>query len=267
MTERDDRDLTGAWALDALTPEEREAFERYLASDDDARVEAIELQDTAAVLGLSVAPVPPPTGMRARVLASIEGVAQVPSDAVETPATAAPLAVSAARMPEGDHRAPHRIVSTGRRLRFTRRTAAMLVGSLVVLAALVIGGVTVRGLVAPTGDTQAISQIQDASDARSARSVIAGGGTATVVWSGAEQRAMIAVADAESTPSDRVYQLWFIHDGTARSAGLFTVGASGTAKVALDGRMRDGDAVGVTVEPKGGSTHPTTHPIVVVQTA
>ena len=65
-----------------------------------------------------------------------------------------------------------------------------------------------------------------------------------------QQRAMLAVADVASTPADRVYQLWFIHDGKARSAGMFPVGATGTAQVALDGRMRAGDVV---VFPNAGS--------------
>lgn len=263
-----DRDLTGAWALDALPDDERLAFERYLRDDDDASAEATELADTAVLLGLAIPPVTPPPALRNRVLATVEGIPQVaPRDRDDS--AAAPVAAPVVdRMPQGRHHAARRgILSTGRTLRFTRRTAAMLATSLAVLAALVVGGVTVRGLVAPTTETQAIAQIQDAADARTARASIVGGGTATVTWSAAQERSALAVADASPTPADRVYQLWYINGGKARSAGLFSVGASGRAAVALEGRLRAGDTVGVTIEPKGGSTSPTTKPIVAVETA
>lgn len=53
--------------------------------------------------------------------------------------------------------------------------------------------------------------------------------------------------------------------GGAHSAGLFDGRGTSTAFL-LDGELAAGVAVGVTVEPAGGSEAPTTEPILVVQT-
>jgi anti-sigma-K factor RskA len=66
-------------------------------------------------------------------------------------------------------------------------------------------------------------------------------------------------------PSSKVYQLWVMGaNGSATSAGLLARAADGsTAPVLADGLVR-GDRVGVTVEPAGGTSKPTTTPIVVI---
>src|SRR6476661_5439611 len=43
-------DLLGAFALDAVEPDEREMVERHLANDPVARAEVDEMRETAAVL-------------------------------------------------------------------------------------------------------------------------------------------------------------------------------------------------------------------------
>jgi len=59
-------------------------------------------------------------------------------------------------------------------------------------------------------------------------------------------------------PDGRVYQVWVIGPAGTRSAGFL----SGTG-LALTG-VRAGERVGVTVEPAGGTSQPTTTPIVLV---
>jgi anti-sigma-K factor RskA len=61
-------DLTAAYALDALAPDEAEAYERHLAQCEKCRQELVELSEGAAALGFeAVAPAPPPR-LRAAIL-------------------------------------------------------------------------------------------------------------------------------------------------------------------------------------------------------
>jgi anti-sigma-K factor RskA len=61
-------DLTAAYALDALDPDEAEAYERHLAQCEDCRVQLAELSETAGSLAYgTVAPAPPPR-LRAAIL-------------------------------------------------------------------------------------------------------------------------------------------------------------------------------------------------------
>ena len=62
--------LTGAYAADALDAGERDAFEVHLGTCDACRQEVAELTATTARLGSAEA-VPPPPGLRARVLDEI----------------------------------------------------------------------------------------------------------------------------------------------------------------------------------------------------
>ncbi len=61
-------DLTAAYALDALDPEEREAFEAHLAQCERCRDEVAELSATAAALAFGVESVAPPPALRERIL-------------------------------------------------------------------------------------------------------------------------------------------------------------------------------------------------------
>jgi anti-sigma-K factor RskA len=61
-------DLTAAYALDALDPDEAEAYERHLSQCEDCRMQLAELNETAAALAYgTVAPAPPPR-LRAVIL-------------------------------------------------------------------------------------------------------------------------------------------------------------------------------------------------------
>jgi anti-sigma-K factor RskA len=61
-------DLTAAYALDALDPEEAEAYERHLSQCETCREQLAELNETAATLAFgAVAPAPPPR-LRASIL-------------------------------------------------------------------------------------------------------------------------------------------------------------------------------------------------------
>ncbi|MFI6938501.1 anti-sigma factor [Streptomyces sp. NPDC050418] len=61
-------------------------------------------------------------------------------------------------------------------------------------------------------------------------------------------------------PDGRVDQMWFADGASMRSAGLLSGEGVERVVLLLDGRIGGATAVGITVEPAGGSTRPTTEP-------
>ena len=72
------------------------------------------------------------------------------------------------------------------------------------------------------------------------------------------QTAALESTEFAPLPSGRTYEMWVIHDGAARPAGLFT-SAAGIVPVTVP--VAHGDTVAVTQEPAGGSSQPTTTPV------
>jgi anti-sigma-K factor RskA len=112
-----------------------------------------------------------------------------------------------------------------------------------------------------------IAGLLGAPDALVASAATSAGGTATVVASPRAAAVVFTSVGLPVLPPNSVYELWFIGAGGARPAGLVPPASRGmgeaTAPVLAPG-LSGGDAIGVTVEPAGGSTAPTTSPIVVL---
>jgi anti-sigma-K factor RskA len=64
----DAHDLTAAYALDALDPDEAEAYERHLSQCEECREQLAELNETAAALAFSTVAPAPPARLRASIL-------------------------------------------------------------------------------------------------------------------------------------------------------------------------------------------------------
>jgi len=252
---KDDLDLSGAYALDAVTPAEREAYEHVLESSDTARAEATELQDTAVMLGLSAAPVEPPAALRSALLAQIAVTPQLA--AVPKPVTGiAPVVAketgAASRKAES---------------RWFQRPAIAIAG-IAAAVSLVAGGIAFGdSLLSPpqqSTEASALEQLTLADDRAELVSDVAGGGVATMRYSAELGISAVSVSGAEDLGDDRTYQLWYIGEDGARPAGFLPADRRDDSWVLLDGTMSAGDAVGITVEPKGGSEIPTTTPVVVL---
>ncbi|MEU6688208.1 anti-sigma factor [Streptomyces sp. NPDC046832] len=92
----------------------------------------------------------------------------------------------------------------------------------------------------------------------------AGGGRAAVVVSRGEARAVFAADGLPALPEDSVYELWYAADaGDLRPAGLLPGTAQQTSR-ALQGPLAGAVAVGITIEPAGGSQQPTTDPLALI---
>ena len=64
----DAHDLTAAYALDALDPDEAEAYERHLSQCEECREQLAELNETATALAFTTVAPAPPARLRASIL-------------------------------------------------------------------------------------------------------------------------------------------------------------------------------------------------------
>jgi anti-sigma-K factor RskA len=273
--------LTGSYALDALTAQEREDFERHLHRCPSCDAEVRGLRETAARLAMAKT-VRPPDRMQERVLAATYRTRQLPPPAADRVARAhrrarvsrlfarTPSAVrpSGDPRPSGDHRpsADHRRPQLSRLpqlLRMPRLVGAVAAASLVVAVGLGITQIaTQHQLDSVQARNAAITKVVEAPDAQLETMRTSAGGTATVVFSDQQRAAVITTKGMASLPSGRVYQTWVLSSAGARSAGLLS--QLNQANQVLASGVQPGDRIGITVEPSGGTSTPTTTPVVIM---
>jgi anti-sigma-K factor RskA len=235
--------LSGAYALHALADDERTAFERHLAGCPACAQEVDEFTATAARLGLATAE-PPRPAVRADVLRRIVAVRQ------DSPRAGLPVR-------------PGR--GTGRVRPLSRWVLAACLA-----AAAAFGGTTVwqyeraqdardvAGRAQRTADD--LAAVLAAPDARTRNARLPGGARGTVVVSASRDAAVFVSSGLAEPPRGKVYQLWFDDGGTMRSAGLMDPRPGGRS-VLLDGPVGRATGMGITVEPAGGSSEPTSVPL------
>jgi hypothetical protein len=117
---------------------------------------------------------------------------------------------------------------------------------------------------AEQAQNRAIAAVLAAPDATIASQPTTRGGTATVVVSRAERKVVVSTYGLPPLPSSKVYQLWFIGPPQTRSAGLLPPSSAGRTAPVLAAGLQAGDQVGMTVEPAGGTSRPTTKPILLM---
>lgn len=249
MTTADLHTLTGAYAVHALPEPERDEFERHLADCPACAQEVRELTATATRLALAAAVVPP-QHMREQVLRRIGTVRQEP-----------PVVTRHARRGGADR-------AGGMRRLPRYALAACLAG------AVALGGVAVwqhqaaddARQRANQAEQQAaeLSQVLAAPDAATSTRSVAAGTTATVVVSRSQDKAAFLATGLPELPGGKTYELWFDDGGTMRPAGLMDPSVTHHA-VVLDGRINEASGMGVTVEPAGGSAHPSSDPVALLK--
>ncbi|WP_447924444.1 anti-sigma factor [Georgenia muralis] len=229
---RAERELLGAWALDAVDDVERAAVERAIREDPEVAAEARALRESAAMLAAAQA-APPPPGLRDTVLAAV----------ATTPQETAPVARRAGP-----------------------RHQRWLAAAAVLLAAAVPGTLAVqqaqRAQLAEDQVT-AITEALARPGAELLSADVAGGGRAIAVVGG--DGAIFTVRDLPNLDGDQDYQLWVIDDGAPVSAGIVRA-RDGLASTEV-AQVPDGAVLAMTVEPAGGSAQPTTAPVVAMPPA
>lgn len=238
--------LSGAYAVDALEPDERVRFEAHLRQCADCRDEVDSLREAAAVLGID--DVAPPASLRDRLLADIATIRPLP-----------PLMAQDDATPD---EAPPAPVQLDSRRRHVARIPLLAAAAAVIVAA--VGGLWVSADDDPRqpGDRLTAEEVLAASDATSVEKRFPDGAEATVVVSRSLHGAVIKTEDMRRAPVGKDYQLWLqTPAGVMEPAGVMPDIRNAT--VLLDGDASDAVGVGITVEPDGGSERPTSEPIAV----
>jgi anti-sigma-K factor RskA len=279
MSERPDlHTLTGAYAVDALPADEQTLFEAHLAVCDACEQEVQELQATAARLGAtSVAR--PPAELRSRILAEIDGIRQERPEPVVDPTVDEPAA----------RRVVPRWVATG--LGIAAALLVVAVGGLAVVVDSLQGQVNelelVAGAAEQTSDelrtvterltdlerqatdtmvltSSALADVLAAPDAVTV-SVTHDDVLGRVVASPTRGEAVFIAEGWEPAPHEHTYVLWLITPDGAAPAGLFDPDDQGRATRVMTGDVARATAVGITIEPEGGSPVPSDEPMMVLQ--
>lgn len=273
--------LTGAYALNALDPAEREEFENAVDGSDDALHEVRSLSETAALLAADTTPVEPPARVKANIMAAIRQTPQLPAvdraaeaatpTEVAAPASTqgAPVAEPGAGVLDLDRARSRRADRSAAMPRSTKFMAAAAAACL--LAAGGLTGVVVNQnhqqdqlkdqLAALDAHQEQIQQLTAASDMKTATQRMDDGAEVTIAYSASAGLAALTPRDMPSPPAGKGYELWLIGDQGATPVGML----EGSGTTLIQGSVDSATHLGITVEPAEGSEQPTTDPILLQQ--
>lgn len=229
MTQDDPHSLTGVYALDALDRDERAAFEEHLRECAACRAEVAELTETASRLAAAAA-VPVSPDVRSRVIEAVGQVRQV---------SPFPASVELAE----------------RRSRSWFQQPASIAAALLLVVSGGLGAIALDERQQARDAEQLVARVSALAtdpDRLQLSVPVSTGGQGTVVAAGGS--ALFRTSDVRTLPDDQVYQLWILRGDGAQSVGV--LGRGGVLETLVDG-MRPTDALGLTIEPDGGSTRPT----------
>lgn len=224
-------ELTAGYALDALDPEERLAYEAHLRDCASCRDELASFAEVTAALAVaSSGPVPKPE-LRGRILVAAQAE-------------------------------PQTVVLLEPR----RRRALPVVGAAAAIAAVVALGIGLwaAGLSGDLDEAQTALEQQ-----REAIAVLADPESRTVTLAAGDGRlevdpdgrAVLVLGGLDPAPSGKTYEIWVIEGEAAPvPAGLFS-GREGAELVLVDETVDEGAVVAVTIEDAGGVDAPTTDPV------
>lgn len=237
--------LSGAYAIDAVDDLERARFEKHLSACAECRAEVDSLAAAAGQLGF-LAEVTPPARLREQVLRDIAKVRPLPPEATEEAAARVEVTRASLR------------TSGKRPKRFPTWLAAAA-------AVVVIGGGATAVIAQRSNQVQAQTVAEKVlADPNASRKTqdFFGGASAEVVASKSLGKAVLITHGMPNAPVGKVYQAWLKHDQSFTSAGIMPARADQT--LLLDGDASTASAVGITVEPEGGSSSPTTPPLALI---
>ncbi len=219
------------YVLGALDDHELESYREHLSDCVECVAEVASLQTVADSLALGVAPAQTPGDVRTRLMAVVNGEAELLRAAgheADRPARARP--------------------------RWRARLQPALAAGAALAAGLLIGALAINNGSSQSTRTQTI----DAA-------VTAPGYHATAALHKAGSHVELVVAGMPAPPRGRIYEVWLERGTRAPQSTdvLFSVTSVGTGSVGVPGNLSGVSKILVTDEPLGGSLAPTRTPIIV----
>jgi len=268
--------LAGAYAVNAVTDEERASFKLHLDQCADCRAEVAELRAAAGMLATNVELAPPPA-LRSSVLSAISQTRQLSplTGTVSGPARELPPQPSTDPDPDPEPSSPveHDAVRAeaaapveqdapvadelaARRQRRLRPWLAAAAAAAIVT----VGGVAWQPWDDGAPTLTATEQVLRSDDAQRLEQPM-GSSEVAIVRSPSKKQAVFVADAMPPAPSGKAYQLWLDMPGQGMvSAGLIPTAGS-TVSVLLHGDATTATAAGITLEPASGSEKPTTPPV------
>jgi anti-sigma-K factor RskA len=258
--------LAGPYVMDAVTPEERSSFARHLDDCSQCRDDVREMREATARLGMA-AVVRPRPALKEQTIKAASRISQLAPvvDGTVVNDTAIDGTSVASQEPRTVPR--RRVAWRGRSIRLPARFA--LASAAVVAAAAIGFGLAANSVMQQLHHTQRqdhmIASVLAARDAVMLTARITSGGTATVVMSHHEHRLVFTTHGLRPLPSGWGYELWLMGPAGDRSAGMLRFEADGMTEPTVVSGLGHGDAIGVTVEPAGGSPLPSSSLVVMIR--
>lgn len=246
MTCTEIEELSGAYVLDAVTPQERDAIEAHIAQCPDCIQLIEEMRATIDLLPLSVSQVAPAPQLKGRILAAVQASAS--SQAPPRVGTLRPMPSLQALPPLSPTQQRRPIV---RRRSTTQRWVTPLLAAAAVLFLLLAGGlatwnvalqhdVTALRTNAVTTTTYAIKGTDSAPGVTGDAKYISGKNVDVTI---------MTVRGLPKLQGQQVYQGWEVQGKQATSVGLLNVQSDGTtATINIAGSVKGNDAVAVSIE-------------------
>jgi anti-sigma-K factor RskA len=260
-------ELLPFYVLDALTQAERELVESYLAKHPEARAQMQDLKSGASALPYAVSPVEPARHVKESLMARVNADAQ----ASESPSVRAPSTRSASSEP----------VRRAFRFEDIFRVLSLGAAGIAILWAFLLNGQVARleREIASLNE-QVASQSQsiddlvknlpqtNESDVITVSLNSTGEGSrplGQLIANPNDKSAVIVVSGLPPLEPGKTYQVWLIGDAPV-SAGFLTVDENGQSVLIVTSEESIGsfNALGISIEPEGGSEQPTPDQIVVL---
>jgi anti-sigma-K factor RskA len=256
-----------AYALGALEPAERAAFEAHVASCAECSAEVRQLRLSAVALAHAAPQVSPPASLRARILAQASAPDGVRGTAFETFAhdtARATVAHDRRGLPAWLQIAALLVVGAGVFLYAQRMQSrvsnleAQLADARAAAADAERLTAEARTVALRAQSAMGVFAALDVARIDLAGQPVAQMARARALWS--RQRGMVfTVSNLPQPPPGRVYQVWVVTSQAPVSAGLLTPDAQGGGSVYFETPVDilPPVAVAVTLEPAGGVPAPT----------